>query len=93
MAVKTNFIQHNIAEYRAKVSKTLVYQMNSRNPIWATQRSGPRRRQGQCEHLEEDSIEAEVEVNRTIRRQTIEVEGSSPSTRRVHTRACSGRRQ
>ena len=67
--------------------------MNSRNPIWATQRAGRKRRQGQREHLEEDSIEVEVEVNRPIRRQRIEVEGSSPSTRRVQTRACSGRRQ
>ena len=71
----------------------VVSQMNSRDPIWATQRAGRKRRQGQREHLEEDSIEVEVEVNRPIRRQRIEVEGSSPSTRRVQTRACSGRLQ
>jgi hypothetical protein len=64
----------------------VVSQMNSRDPIWATQRAGRKRRQGQREHLEEDTIE--VDVDRPIRRQRIEVvEGSSPSTRRVNTRA------
>jgi hypothetical protein len=42
--------------------------------------------QGQREHSEEDTIE--VEGDRPIRRRSIEVvEGSSPSTRRVQTRA------
>jgi hypothetical protein len=66
--------------------------MNSRDPIWATQRAGRKRRQGQREHSEEDTIE--VEVNRPIRRRRIEViEGSSPSTRRVNTRAHARRGQ
>jgi hypothetical protein len=70
----------------------VVSQMNSRDPIWATQRAGRKRRQGQREHLEGDTIE--VEVNRPIRRQRIEVvEGSSPSTRRVNTRAYKRRGQ
>ena len=61
--------------------KTVVGQMNSRDPIWATQRAGRKRCQGQHDH-EEDSIE--VEVNRLVRRRKIEaVECSSPSTRRV----------
>ena len=70
----------------------VVSQMNSRDPIWATQRAGRKRRQGQREHLEGDTIE--VEINRPIRRQRIEVvEGSSPSTRRVNTRAYKRRGQ
>ena len=64
----------------------VVSQMNSRDPIWATQRAGRKRRQRQREHLEEDTIE--VEVDRPIRRRRTEVaKGSSPSTRRVQTRA------
>jgi hypothetical protein len=71
---------------------TVVSQMNSRDPIWATQRAGRKRRQGQREHLEEDTIE--VEVDRPIRRRRIEVaKDSSPSTRRVQTRARARRRQ
>jgi hypothetical protein len=70
----------------------VVSQMNSRDPIWASQRAGQKRRQGQCKHSEEDIIE--VEVNRPIRRRRIEVvEGSSPSTRRVNTRAYTRRGQ
>ena len=70
----------------------VVSQMNSRDPIWATQRAGRKRRQGQREHLEEDTIE--VEVDRPIRHQRIEVaKGSSPSTRRVQTRARARRGQ
>jgi hypothetical protein len=70
----------------------VVSQMNSRDPIWATQRAGRKRRQGQCEHSEEDTIK--VEVNRPIRRRRIEVvEGSSPSTGRVNTRAYTRRGQ
>jgi hypothetical protein len=70
----------------------VVSQMNSRDPIWATQRAGQKRRQGQCEHSEGDTIE--VEVNRPIRHRRIEVvEGSSPSTRRVNTRAYTRSRQ
>jgi hypothetical protein len=56
--------------------------MNSRDPIWAIQRAGQKRRQGQREYQEENTIK--VEVDRPIRRrQTEVVEGSSPSTRRV----------
>jgi hypothetical protein len=70
----------------------VVSQMNSRDPIWATQRAGRKRHQGQREYSEEDTIK--VEVNRPIRRRRIEVvEGSSPSTRRVNTRAYTRRGQ
>ena len=66
--------------------------MNSRDPIWATQRAGRKRRQGQRQHSEEDTLK--VEVNRPIRRQRIEVvEDSSPSTQRVNTRAYTRRGQ
>src|SRR3979490_747768 len=38
----------------------VVSQMNSRDPIWATQRAGRKRRQGQREHLEGDTIEVKA---------------------------------
>jgi hypothetical protein len=70
----------------------VVSQINSRDPIRATQRARRKRRQGQREHSEGDIIE--VEVHRPIRRQRIEVvEGSSPSTRRVNTRVHARRGQ
>lgn len=70
----------------------VVSQMNSRDPIRAIQRAGRKRRQGQREPLEEDTIE--VDISRPIRRQrTGVVESSSPSTRRVQTRALARQRQ
>lgn len=70
----------------------VVSQMNSRDPVQATQRAGRKRQQGQREPLEEGTIE--VDVGRPIRRQrTGVVESSSPSTRRVQTRALARRRQ
>ena len=88
-------IPHLTIQEAKKVKKitlnAVVSQMNSRDPIWATQRAGRKRRQGQREH-EEDTIE--VEVNRPIRRRRIKVvEGCSPSTRRVQTRARARRGQ
>jgi hypothetical protein len=69
----------------------VVSQMNSRDPIQATQRAGRKRRQGQCEPLEHDTIE--VNFGRPIRRRrTGVVESSSPSTRRVQTRALTRQR-
>jgi hypothetical protein len=44
----------------------VVSQINSRDPIQATQRAGRKRRQGQCEPLEHDTIE--VNFGRPIRR-------------------------
>ena len=60
----------------------VAIQLSSRDPILATQRGERKGRQGQHKHLEGDATE--VEVDRPISRQRIQVvEGSSSSTRRV----------